>query len=60
MVDWTGAVYALQAQLSLNVHVGGKTALEIKGYAHYLSDLPKPWRARASTDLAHDRALLSG
>ena len=37
-VDWTGAVYALQTQLSLNVHVGGKTALEMKGYAHYLSD----------------------
>ncbi|MCP4405643.1 MAG: hypothetical protein GY801_51115 [bacterium] len=37
-VGWTGAVYALQAQLSLNVHVGGKTAIEMKGYAHYLSD----------------------
>ncbi|MCP4399251.1 MAG: hypothetical protein GY801_18355 [bacterium] len=37
-VEWPGAVYALQAQLSLNVHVGGKTALEMKGYAHYLSD----------------------
>ena len=35
-VEWTGAVYALQAQLGLNVHPGGKTALELKGYAHYL------------------------
>jgi len=36
-VEWPGAVYALQVQLGLNVHPGGKTALELKGYAHYLS-----------------------
>ena len=36
-VEWPGAVYALQAQLALNVHPGGKTALELKGYGHYLS-----------------------
>lgn len=36
-VEWPGAVYALQEQLGLNVHPGGKTALEIKGYGHYLS-----------------------
>ncbi len=35
-VEWPGAVYALQAQLDLNVHPGGKTALELKGYGHYL------------------------
>jgi hypothetical protein len=35
-VDWTGAMYALQSQLGLNIHPGGKTALELKGYAHYL------------------------
>ena len=35
-VDWPGAVYTLQNQLSLPVHVGGKTALQLKGYAHYL------------------------
>ena len=35
-VEWTGAVYTLQKQLGLNVHPGGKTALELKGYAHYL------------------------
>jgi len=35
-VDWPGALYALQTQLSLPVHAGGKTALELKGYAHYL------------------------
>jgi len=35
-VEWPGAVYALQSQLGLNVHPGGKTALELKGYAHYL------------------------
>jgi hypothetical protein len=36
-VDWLGALYTLQAQLALSVHAGGKTALELKGYAHYLA-----------------------
>jgi hypothetical protein len=35
-VDWLGALYTLQTQLKLSVHAGGKTALERKGYAHYL------------------------
>jgi len=35
-VEWPGTVYTLQTQLGLNVHPGGKTALELKGYAHYL------------------------
>lgn len=35
-VEWSGALYALQTQLGLNVHPGRKTALELKGYAHYL------------------------
>ena len=33
---WTGGLYAMQAQMGLPVHVGGKTALEMQGYAHYL------------------------
>jgi hypothetical protein len=36
-IKWPGAIYALQKQLRLNVHVGGKSALEIKGYSHFLS-----------------------
>ena len=36
-VDWTGGVFALQKQLDLSVHPGGKTALSLQGYAHYLS-----------------------
>jgi hypothetical protein len=35
-VEWPGAIYALQSQLGMNIHPGGKTALELKGYAHYL------------------------
>lgn len=35
-VDWTGALFALQRQLGLAVHVGGKTALARKGLAHFL------------------------
>lgn len=37
-VEWMGALYPLQVQLDLDLHVGGKTALELKGYAHYLTD----------------------
>lgn len=35
-VDWTGGLYALQTQLDLPVHAGGKTALEMQGYGHFL------------------------
>lgn len=35
-VQWPGAVYAMQKQLKLNVYVGGKTALQLRGVAHYL------------------------
>jgi len=33
-INWTGGVYALQSQLFLPVHIGGRTALELLGYAH--------------------------
>lgn len=36
-VDWTSALYALQEQLHLPIHAGGKTALQLKGYAHFLA-----------------------
>ncbi len=39
-VGWTGAIWAIQTQLGLGVHPGGKTALEMKGYGHYLSEKP--------------------
>jgi hypothetical protein len=35
-IEWFGALYAMQTQLGLKIHAGGKTALELKGYAHYL------------------------
>lgn len=35
-VDWTGGLYAIQEQLGLPIHAGGKTALQIAGYSHYL------------------------
>ncbi len=34
-VEWAGGLHALQQQKKLDVHVGGRTALELKGYAHY-------------------------
>ncbi len=36
-VEWTGALFALQRQLGLQVHVGGKTALSRKGLAHFVA-----------------------
>lgn len=34
--NWLGGVYALQSQLSLTVHVGAVSALELQGYAHFV------------------------
>jgi hypothetical protein len=36
IVDWSGAVWALQQGLNLPVHVGGKTALDYHGLSHFL------------------------
>lgn len=35
-VNWTGALYAIQNQLHLRIHPGGKTALQLKGLAHFV------------------------
>ena len=35
-LDWLGAVYAMQTEANLAVHVGGRTALGLQGQAHYL------------------------
>lgn len=35
-VEWTGGLYAIQEQMGLPVHAGGKTALQMQGYAHFL------------------------
>lgn len=35
-VEWEGAVFAIQEQLGLPVHIGGKTALQMQGYGHFL------------------------
>ena len=37
-VDWQGGIYAVQSLLNKHVHVGSTTALELQGYAHYLSE----------------------
>ena len=39
LVDWTGAVYALQKQLHLPIHPGGKTALQMRGLSHFVPPL---------------------
>lgn len=33
-VTWEGALHAIQTQLSLDIHVGARTALELQGKAH--------------------------
>ena len=35
-IDWRGGLYALQEQLKLPIHLGGKSALDHQGSAHYL------------------------
>jgi hypothetical protein len=35
-IDWQGGLFALQNQLALPIHAGGKTALQLQGYAHFL------------------------
>ncbi len=34
--EWLGAVYAMQSQLKLTVHVGGVSALELQALAHFV------------------------
>lgn len=36
-VTWQGAVYALQQQAGMKIHVGAKTALTIQGFAHFIN-----------------------
>ncbi len=35
-VGWQGALFALQTQLGMTVHVGGVTALELQGRSHFV------------------------
>jgi len=35
-VEWTGGLFAIQEQIGLPIHAGGKTALQMQGYAHFL------------------------
>ncbi len=35
--DWTGGLYAIQSHTGLPIHAAGKTALQLQGYAHFLS-----------------------
>lgn len=35
-VNWRGGIYALQQQLQLPIHVGGKTSLDLLGRGHFI------------------------
>ena len=39
-VGWQGGLYSLQKRPGNQVHVGAKTALELKGFAHYIAQQP--------------------
>ncbi|OGU72122.1 MAG: hypothetical protein A2V93_06000 [Ignavibacteria bacterium RBG_16_34_14] len=36
-VDWQGALFGLQRKSNTTLHAGGKTALSLKGYSHYIN-----------------------
>jgi hypothetical protein len=36
-VTWQGALYTLQRQMQMRIRVGGRTALELKGFGHYIN-----------------------
>jgi hypothetical protein len=36
LITWSGVVSSLQNQLKLQVHLGGKTALQVLGFSHFL------------------------
>ncbi len=35
-IDWLGALFSIQNQLNVKIHVGGRTALNMQGLSHYL------------------------
>lgn len=35
-IEWQGGLYTLQQQLNLDVHVGGKSVIELLGSSHYV------------------------
>ena len=36
-LSWWGIIYSLQSILDQTIHIGGLTAIELKGFGHYLS-----------------------
>ena len=40
-VNWMGGLYAIQQQLDLKVHLGGRSLLEVKGASHFIPMGPK-------------------
>lgn len=50
-VDWMGGLYAVQQQLELKVHVGGRSLLELIGASHFVPlGSPKKLDIYADTD----------
>jgi len=50
-LGWEQVVISLQTLLNQPVSVGGRTALELQGYAHYLSQSPKTVHLYSDTKL---------
>lgn len=72
IVTWQGALYALQSQLRMPIHVGALTALEMSGNSHYVRlartkaylfsplniTLPLWFRSHWGDDVRHVRSKL--
>jgi hypothetical protein len=41
VVDWRGALAAIQGQLNIPIHCGARTALTLRGYGHYAELVPR-------------------
>ena len=54
-IDWTGAVFALQQELDLEIHVGATTALAMLGYSHNIQLQGKEhiWLMKPYTEKRH-------
>jgi hypothetical protein len=56
-VDWRGVVYAVQHSGDKPIHVGGITALDLRGLSHFIYK-GKPKLQLFNTDQKHSRRLL--
>jgi len=57
-LSWEGALYTLQNQLQLPIHVGSKTALQLLGKAHFVALSPEKQTVELHIHTSHKRAII--